>query len=118
MLIQLLSHSGKAAHRLEHYPQKPDELGFSWFNGQCCFLAGAGLVGFHWLPIWLQRQDQRSKFGISGNFITDCLAACCLPCCAVAQQELDVKERAEVEPLNGKGGYGKAAEGMQYTPPQ
>lgn len=90
---------GRSAHRLQHYPNHPDSTAFSWFNGPCAIMCVATHFGFGWLPVWVQRSDIRTRLGIDGGFCTDCLASCCCTPCAVAQNEAELRDRAEKEAL-------------------
>lgn len=82
--------------------------------------------GFGWVPVWLQRGEIRKRFDINGNFCTDCLATCCCTPCAVAENEVELRDRAQSEALmttvdqyNAQNGEVKTGLGVtpQYIQP-
>lgn len=90
---------GRSSWRLANFPASPDQSGFSWVNESCLLMTGAWLLALPWVPIWMQRRDVRSRFGIEGGCCTDCLAACCCGCCSQVQIENELKDRAETDVL-------------------
>jgi len=104
---------GRYAKRIDDYPGvPPSDDPMSYFNTDCAMFWLLGYVGANFLPLWFKRTDQRRKFDIEGessvsafrrltvltvvgNAFKDCCTAYwCLPC-ALAQQNLDIKERAQ-----------------------
>lgn len=114
---------GRTQHRLENYPASPEASDFSWANlcwyvwgdpvgSATCLremLTSVDSVGTYFagllvpcgglIPVCLQRQDIRKRFGITGDDCTDCLYTCCCGCCAIAQHEDELKARAVDETL-------------------
>lgn len=77
---------------------------------QCCLFTTLSLCGMQWILQTIRRGDMRDRFGITeGNCCTDCLVACCCPCCGLVQQEKEAKTRL------GDGQEGPPP--MGYQPP-
>ncbi|KAF7522109.1 hypothetical protein G7054_g12254 [Neopestalotiopsis clavispora] len=57
-------------------------------HGGLCFF-----TGFHWVYTMLKRTEIRERFGIPGSSFGDCCTAFWCHCCAVIQQDNEVKAR-------------------------
>lgn len=57
-------------------------------HGGLCFF-----TGFHWIYTMLKRTEIRERFGIPGSGFGDCCTAYWCHCCAVIQQDNEVKAR-------------------------
>ncbi|KAI4595814.1 hypothetical protein KJ359_006451 [Pestalotiopsis sp. 9143b] len=57
-------------------------------HGGLCFF-----TGFHWVYTMLKRTEIRERFGIPGSGFGDCCTAFWCHCCAVIQQDNEVKAR-------------------------
>ncbi|KAF1348468.1 hypothetical protein BDV97DRAFT_277856, partial [Delphinella strobiligena] len=86
---------GRTQTRLDNYPQPPSSDSEGWFSVSCLLMCCAAHVGIACIPVWMQRASMRKKLGIEGDGCTDCLASTFCTCCAMVQQEKEVKERAE-----------------------
>jgi Cys-rich protein (TIGR01571 family) len=87
---------GKTEHRLANFPHAPEDSGYSCCNASCmimCFAIGFLVPG---LPLWMQREKVRQKFGIRGGGCLDCVATWCLPCCTQIQQDNELQEQARL----------------------
>lgn len=107
---------GRTQHRLDTFPQEPQDSSDGWFGVPCLLMCVAAHVGCACIPVWMQRSEVRKRFGIKGNGCTDCLASTCCTCCSMVQQQVEVRERAEKQPMLGaNGGYQSAPGGMVYA---
>jgi hypothetical protein len=60
-----------------------------------CLIHGAlcAFTGFHWVYTMLKRTEIRERFGIPGSSFGDCCTSYWCHCCAVIQQDNEVKSR-------------------------
>ncbi|KAK4550742.1 hypothetical protein LTR36_000321 [Oleoguttula mirabilis] len=110
---------GRTSQRLEKFPDTNTHH-FNLFSGSCAILYAGLHVHLGWLPVLLQRQELRQKFGIKGNGYTDCLASYCCQPCTLAQMEMEMKDRAATAETVGNTqevGYVTREHGMVYSPP-
>ena len=56
----------------------------------------------------MKRSELRQKFGIKGNCCSDCCVSLCCLCCALIQQDKEVKSRMQQQ-------YGAVTEGYQLV---
>ena len=64
----------------------------------------------------MKRGEIRRKFGIEGSGCGDCCVSVWCPCCALIQQDNEVKGRLAREGVNTKG-YQPVTQSMQVPPP-
>lgn len=108
---------GRYAKALEEYPHlPPSNDSMSYFNFDCAMFWLMGSVFANFVPVWLKRTEHRRKFGIEGESsvsavgrlsklytvltvvgttVEDCCTAYWCLGCALAQQNLDIQERAQ-----------------------
>ncbi|TKA74725.1 hypothetical protein B0A55_04041 [Friedmanniomyces simplex] len=110
---------GRVDQRLEKFPDMNKD-NFSLFSSGCAIMCISNYLHLMWLPVWLKRQELRRAFGIKGNGCTDCLASYFCHCCAIAQMEMELKDRA-AKATTGLGfteapavGYVREQVGMEY----
>ncbi|PYH90623.1 PLAC8-domain-containing protein [Aspergillus ellipticus CBS 707.79] len=87
---------GKTQHRLSRKSRGEDPtnmLGYGVCNGSCT--AMALLCGCHWLLATIQHTRTRKAYGIEGGIASDCIRATCCTCCALIQDETEIKKREE-----------------------
>jgi Cys-rich protein (TIGR01571 family) len=123
---------GRTDHRLTHFPHSPEESNFSWCNSSCMIMCCALTLLIPGLPLWMQRDKVRQKFGVRGGGCIDCLATWCLPCCTQIQQDNELQEQARLltasnaannaqvyQQQDNKMVYGQqnGQQPMQQTPP-
>jgi Cys-rich protein (TIGR01571 family) len=87
---------GRTDHRLTNFPHSPEDSNFSWCNSSCMIMCCALTFFIPGLPLWMQRNSLRQKFGVRGGGVTDCLATWCLPCCSQIQQDNELQEQARL----------------------
>ncbi|GAB7344288.1 hypothetical protein MBLNU457_2160t1 [Dothideomycetes sp. NU457] len=132
---------GRYAQRLESYPRRPaEEDPMSTCNNDCAMFWMLGSVSANFLPVWFKRTEHRRRFNIEaessvsavsrlwklytvltvvvGNSFKDCCTTYwCLPR-ALAQQNLDIQERAKDKfPVTTATPY-MTGEKMTYSRPQ
>ncbi|KAI5250697.1 hypothetical protein E4T42_04803 [Aureobasidium subglaciale] len=91
---------GRTSWRLKQFPQSPDTSnGFEWCNVPCIGMLAGWCLFVPCIPIWIQRNSVRGRFNIAGNDCTDLLTSTFCGCCAQAQLENELKDRAEKELL-------------------
>jgi Cys-rich protein (TIGR01571 family) len=73
---------------------------------RCLIIASIPFVNYCVLPCW--RKTIREKKGVDGNFLFDCLAAYCCPCCTIFQG-------AHEAGIDGSNEFSKTCEIMQRT---
>ncbi|KAH8197756.1 hypothetical protein TruAng_008090 [Truncatella angustata] len=80
---------GKTADRLRHPSATPSSTNSDCaIHGALCFF-----TGFHWVYTMLKRTEIRERFGIPGSACGDCCTSFWCHCCAVIQQDNEVKSR-------------------------
>ncbi|ODA80536.1 hypothetical protein RJ55_03495 [Drechmeria coniospora] len=86
-------------------------------NGECLvFGAIHCFTGCGWIYNLLQRSEIREKYGIQGSGLGDCCTSYWCLCCALIQQDNEVKRRAiPAGPITQ--GYQSQKEGMQMPAP-
>ncbi|KAE8151983.1 PLAC8 family-domain-containing protein [Aspergillus avenaceus] len=85
----------------------------SYCNGSCCLYTLTSYIGFHWVPLMMQRTKIRQRFGIDGSGCGDCCSACCCPCCVMMQNEKEVE--VQCSRMGGLPGGYQAPGGMNYS---
>ncbi|KAK4655394.1 hypothetical protein QC762_302090 [Podospora pseudocomata] len=80
-------------HELLENPSNPSPSGCGMWGCAWCGLNFCG--GWGWILECLQRGEVRSKHRIEGSGCTDCLVACCCPCCGVIQSHKEVEKRRD-----------------------
>ncbi|KAI1430200.1 PLAC8 family-domain-containing protein [Xylaria sp. FL1777] len=82
-----------------------------------CLLHGAisCFTGFGWIYAMLKRGEIRERYGIQGSGCDDCCVSFWCSCCALIQQDNEVKIRESARP--NVQGY-QAQPGMHIPPPQ
>ncbi|KAK3068526.1 hypothetical protein LTR53_013838 [Teratosphaeriaceae sp. CCFEE 6253] len=104
---------GRIEQRLDQFPET-DRDNFALLAPGCLVMGLANYAGLSWIVVWLKRQELRRAFNIRGNDCTDCLSACFCHCCALAQMEMELKDRA----AGGRDGTGAKAAQAGYVQEQ
>jgi Cys-rich protein (TIGR01571 family) len=113
---------GRISSRTAIFPSTSSSK-ITTLNSDCGLAYLLGCCGLSFLPIMQKRTAIREKFGISGNFLEDCLVTCCCQPCALAQMSTELKDRSGAIALllpedDGRRGYvspGTAEGGMRYS---
>ncbi|RWA05904.1 hypothetical protein EKO27_g9200 [Xylaria grammica] len=81
-----------------------------------CFLHGAinCFTGCGWIYALLKRGEIRERYGIKGSGCGDCCVSFWCSCCALIQQDNEVKIRQRAQPITQ--GY-QVQPGMHVSPP-
>ncbi|KAI1369622.1 PLAC8 family-domain-containing protein [Xylaria arbuscula] len=82
-----------------------------------CLIHGAisCFTGCGWIYAMLKRGEIRERYGIQGSGCGDCCVSFWCSCCALIQQDNEVKIRQKAQPITQ--GY-QAQPGMHMPPPQ
>ncbi|KAI1276767.1 PLAC8 family-domain-containing protein [Xylaria sp. FL0933] len=82
-----------------------------------CLIHGAisCFTGCGWIYAMLKRGEIRERYGIEGSGCGDCCVSFWCSCCALIQQDNEVKIRQQAQPI--VQGY-QAQPGMQMPPPK
>ncbi|KAI0206315.1 PLAC8 family-domain-containing protein [Astrocystis sublimbata] len=84
-------------------------------NSDCLiYTAISCFTGCGWIYAMLKRGEIRERYGIQGSGCNDCCVSYWCPCCALIQQDNEVKIRHEAQPL--VQGY-QAQPGMHMPQP-
>ncbi|KAK7430279.1 hypothetical protein QQZ08_003254 [Neonectria magnoliae] len=87
------------------------------FNSDCMIFCGIQCVtGCGWIYAMMKRGEIRERFGIQGSGMNDCCASYWCGCCALIQQEKEVKARLAQGPITQ--GYQSQEKGMHVPPTQ
>ncbi|KAK4170011.1 PLAC8 family-domain-containing protein [Cladorrhinum sp. PSN259] len=78
---------GKTSARM----RDPSMQSYDTFNGECMIACCLG--GFAWIYGMIKREEIRQRFGIRGSGTDDCCVSYWCSCCALIQQEKEVKGR-------------------------
>jgi Cys-rich protein (TIGR01571 family) len=88
---------------------------YSAVNTDCLLMAGIHcFTGCGWVLAMMKRGEIRERFGIKGGGMGDCCTSYWCMCCALIQQEKEVKQRLGAGPI--AQGYQPNKEGMQMRP--
>ena len=101
---------GKTHHRMR---KDANLAGYEPINTSCLMLCATGCVGLSCIPVAMQRADQRQKYGLQGDCISDLLISCCCGCCSVIQSEKEAEYRELNSSAAGQKQY-QATDGMAY----
>ncbi|EQL02446.1 hypothetical protein G6O67_008432 [Ophiocordyceps sinensis] len=90
---------------------------FEEFNSECLAFCGIQcLTGCGWIYSMMKRGEIRDRYGIKGSDCEDCAVSFCCSCCAMIQQDKEVKWRtAGLAPITQ--GYQSQKEGLQMPAP-
>ncbi|KAH7141899.1 PLAC8 family-domain-containing protein [Dactylonectria macrodidyma] len=103
---------GRSSQRLRN----PSEKHVDNFNGDCALFCGLQVfLGCGWILNMTKRKEIRERFGIEGSGCSDCCVSYWCPCCALIQQDNEVKGRLLQEAVTH--GY-EAQENMQLNQQQ
>lgn len=87
---------GKTSERL----QDPSLQSYECCNADCMIFSGIHcLTGCGWIYAFLKRREIRERFGIRGSGLKDCCTTYWCMCCAVIQQDNEVKMRMARGPI-------------------
>ncbi|KAH7155485.1 PLAC8 family-domain-containing protein [Dactylonectria estremocensis] len=87
------------------------------FNSDCMIFCGIQCVtGCGWIYAMMKRGEIRERYGIAGSGMNDCCASYWCGCCALIQQDKEVKARSAQGPVTQ--GYQSQKEGMHMPPAQ
>ncbi|KAH6665340.1 PLAC8 family protein [Plectosphaerella plurivora] len=102
---------GRTSERL----RDPSMRSYETINMDCLLMAGVTyFTCCGWILVMMKRGEIRERFGIKGGGAGDCCTAYWCPCCALIQQEKEVKQRQESGPI--AQGYQPNKEGMHMRP--
>lgn len=72
-------------------------------NSDCLIHGGLTYcLGLGWIFAMMKRTEIRERFQIPGSGVGDCCVSYWCPCCAVIQQDNEVKSRLPVAPVNNQ----------------
>ncbi|KAI1029534.1 hypothetical protein LB504_010647 [Fusarium proliferatum] len=98
---------GRTSQRLDN-PSGPIES----INSDCAiFCAIQSFTGCGWIYNMMKRREIREKYGIEGSGMGDCCTSFWCLCCALVQQDKEVKVRTV--PAYDAQGYQPVADGMK-----
>ncbi|KAH6972668.1 PLAC8 family-domain-containing protein [Ilyonectria destructans] len=99
---------GRTSYRMRNLNmQTPDT-----FNRDCMIYCGLQcLTGCGWIYAMMKRGEIREQFGIQGSGTDDCCVSYWCSCCALIQQEKEVKDRIAQGPITQ--GYNAQEEVMR-----
>jgi len=66
-------------------------------NNECIMFGVAACFGLHWVLNTLKRSELREKYHIEGSIVEDCALSWCCGCCAVIQQDKEVRTRLSAD---------------------
>ncbi|EXM18252.1 hypothetical protein FOTG_13674 [Fusarium oxysporum f. sp. vasinfectum 25433] len=108
---------GRTSHRLQNPSAEPES-----FNSDCALFCGIqSLTGCGWIFNVMKRGEIREAYDIEGSGMGDCCASFWCLCCALIQQEKEMKSRqlaccetAGYQPMkDGMLGQGEADKELQ-----
>ncbi|KAJ9150341.1 hypothetical protein NKR23_g3814 [Pleurostoma richardsiae] len=99
---------GKTSERM----RDPSMQTYETVNTDCLLMCGITyFTGCGWIYAMLKRTEIRERYGIQGSGTSDCCSAYWCSCCALIQQEKEVKARTASGPI--VQAYVAPKEGMQ-----
>ncbi|KAK8016974.1 plac8 family [Apiospora rasikravindrae] len=105
---------GKTADRMRDPTMQTADM----LNSECLIHGTLTyLLGVGWVYAMLKRTEIRNRFDIPGSTLGDCCASYWCPCCAVIQQDNEVKTRLPV-PGGPVDNQYQAQPQMEMAPPQ
>ncbi|RGP72010.1 plant cadmium resistance 3 [Fusarium longipes] len=97
---------GRTSYRLQNPSVEPESV-----NSDCALFCGIqSLTGCAWIFNMTKRKQIREAYGIEGSGMSDCCASFWCLCCALVQQEKEVKSRQV--PSYEAAGYQPEKDGM------
>jgi len=103
---------GRTSERL--LKNSNNEADHELVNNECIMFGVAACFGLHWVLNTLKRGEIRQRYNIEGSMVEDCALSWCCGCCAVIQQDKEVRQRLSSNVVTD----GYQAQGMSAAPPQ